>query len=318
MWYNRQRMTKIAAVFRNNKNSKGLSGGKLWGTLFMEEHTNGYNAIATPWSRQSEYEQVLYTLKEASKVAGKGIASQIDLIRGAIGYGAHSVVYIGELKGSKRLITVKYDQRDFSKNFRDIMLKIEILQRIDHPYIPKLLDFIPDGEKSIILMEYTPGESLQHRLNHVGVTQGEALEWTCQILDALDYLHKGIPVPQKDWSSSKEDVEKVIHIIHGNISTDNILLTPVREGDGTIKFQIRLIDFRLTGNKIIPRQSAGNETFGNAWVERSDGTTERGGLTKDLHKNKAITMELSHKKESAMETGNHIIPVSKVNVMNDR
>ena len=29
-------------------------------------------------------------------------------------------------------------------------------------------------------------------------------------------------------------------------------------------------------------------------------------------------MELSHKKESAMETGNHIIPVSKANVMNGR
>ena len=29
-------------------------------------------------------------------------------------------------------------------------------------------------------------------------------------------------------------------------------------------------------------------------------------------------MKLSYKKESAMETGNHIIPVSKANVMNDR
>ncbi|MBR4544510.1 MAG: protein kinase [Oscillibacter sp.] len=256
------------------------------------KHPSEQNAMVTPWGRQYEYELTLQNLKDAAKVNGRSetaISSQIDLIRGVIGRGEHSVVYVGELKGSKRLVAVKYDHRDFSEHYHDISSKFENFKRADHDYIPKPIDFLPYKEETFILMEYTPGESLQHRINHVGVTQGEALDWTCQILKVLDYLHKGIQIRKEGGEVSKEDapVEKVIHIIHGNIRTDNILLTPVREKDGTIKSEIRLIDFRLTDTKAKDSNPTGYGMFNNAWIEKADGTTQRGSLTEREFEEKA-------------------------------
>ena len=166
----------------------------------------------------------------------KTIASQIQLIRGIIGRGEHSIVYSAEMRGSKRLIVVKQDTRDFSKDYPALADKIDNLFKIEHPYIAKFYDYIPDKENhcTFFIMEYIPGESVQRRLNRQGIDkQGQVLDWTCQILEALAYLHKQ-------------------GIIHGNIRTDNVIITPIWV-DGEKTWQVRLIDFKM----------------GSVWVEES-------------------------------------------------
>ena len=167
----------------------------------------------------------------SNKVESPGL--KINLIRGVIGRGMHSIVYIGELNGSRLLVSIAHDMRDARKSYPALDKRIRNLTRLNHPYIPKLIEYIPDmqNDASFFIMEYIRGESLQKVITHgmVPSTQGQILDWTCQILDVLAYLHE-------------------IGMVHSNLSANNIILTPVM-WKGAVKREIRLIDFNLGINE---------------------------------------------------------------------
>ena len=141
---------------------------------------------------------------------------EVKRVNGKLGNGQNSVVFWGIQFVTEKAITIKVDLRplDRAKNYDDIKEKINALKAMHYQDIADLIAFIPDPQYrwSYILMEYIYGTDLNRILRDEGPIQPDiALNWGCQILRALDYLHTK-------------------NHIHGNIRASNI----VRRADGTV------------------------------------------------------------------------------------
>ena len=173
---------------------------------------------------------------------------KVAAIQSKIGEGRHSVVYLAQLEGTDKLYSLKIDERDIMKQYPAVQTKINVLKRLKHPNINHLLAFVPDWTKhrSYIIMEFVPGTGLQELLVDKIATsgkpfeQGQVLNWACQILDAVVYLHKNGQV-------------------HGDIDLVNILLSD--EGN------ICLIDFNMKA-VASPGKKEGDDEIGGKSAER--------------------------------------------------
>ena len=130
-----------------------------------------------------------------------------------LGEGRHSKTFHAEMDG--RRVTIKVDERELFQDEDEIREKIQALKSLRHNRIGQVLDFIRDTEnnRSYVIMEFVNGTGLDLALEEkVGgcFQQSMALNWGCQILDALSYLHS--------------------NFIHGDVKLSNI----VRRRDDSI------------------------------------------------------------------------------------
>jgi hypothetical protein len=67
----------------------------------------------------------------------------------------------------------------------------QILQGLDHPNLPQVIDFFEEQGRAYLVMEFIWGESLEKRLEQARspLMEREVLQWAVQICDVLDYLH---------------------------------------------------------------------------------------------------------------------------------
>jgi len=65
-----------------------------------------------------------------------------------------------------------------------------------HPALPKVSDHFAEGGGQFLVMEYITGDDLGQMLdrNHAGFTPGQVLEWTDQILEALEYCQRSLRI----------------------------------------------------------------------------------------------------------------------------
>lgn len=98
----------------------------------------------------------------------------------------------------------------------------DLFRSFSHRNIPRIRDRLEEGERAYLVMEYTPGETLDKVLvQHNGpIEEKEVLAWAVEICDALDYLHTRNPP-----------------VIHRDVQPGNIMIA----NDGTV----RLIDFTI-------------------------------------------------------------------------
>ncbi len=109
----------------------------------------------------------------------------------------------------------------------------ELLARIDHPDIVKVLDYFVEGGRNYLLMDYIPGQDLRQFVKQNGAQrESTVVDWGIQIVGLMKYLHELDPP-----------------IIHRDLTPDNLVL---RE-DG----KIVLIDFGAANEFI----SKGTGTF---------------------------------------------------------
>ena len=140
-----------------------------------------------------------------------------------VGQGGMSVVYLAMNEKANKQWAVKEVRKDGVLDFeavkQGLVAETDILKRLDHPYLPSIIDVIDTDESFIIIMDYIQGNSLNKALEEYGAQpQDEVIKWAKQLCDVLGYLHTRTPP-----------------IIYRDMKPANVMLKP----DGNIC----LIDF---------------------------------------------------------------------------
>ncbi len=170
-----------------------------------------------------------------------------------IGHGGMSVVYMAINEKANKTWAVKEVRKDGRMDFnivrQGLMVEIDTLKRLKHPYLPSIVDVIEDDETFIIVMDYVEGRSLDKILEEHGVQQESGVvEWAKQLCDVLGYLHSRTPA-----------------IIYRDMKPANVMLKP----DGTVT----LIDFGTAKNyEINYGETTGIGTIGYAAPEQYIGS----------------------------------------------
>ena len=150
----------------------------------------------------------------------RAIASTYEIIR-ELGSGGMGVVYLGYHNRLKKQIVLKADKRSLSASSTRLTQEVNILKGLHYTYLPQVYDYVQEDGVVYTVMDYIEGESLDKPLKRgEKFKQPEVIEWACELLEALRYLHN-------------QDTP----ILHADIKPANIMLTDQNE--------IRLIDFNI-------------------------------------------------------------------------
>jgi serine/threonine protein kinase len=159
-----------------------------------------------------------------------GLIADTYKVIGEIGAGGGGVVYLGEHLRLGKKVVLKADKRTLAEKVgktaaekpEAFRREVDALKNLSHTYIPQVYDFIEEDGVVYTVMDYIDGESLDKPLKRgQRFTQAQVIEWACQLLEALAYLHSRPPHG----------------ILHADIKPANIMLTS--QGD------VRLIDFNI-------------------------------------------------------------------------
>ena len=140
-----------------------------------------------------------------------------------IGQGGMSIVYVAMDNRLNKQWAVKELKNDGSQSvemqLKGIEREANILKKVDHPVLPRIVDIIDKDGTVYVVMDYIQGLALDRILKEEGAQpQEHVVEWAKQLASALDYLHSLNPP-----------------IIYRDMKPSNIMLQP----DGRVK----LIDF---------------------------------------------------------------------------
>lgn len=143
-------------------------------------------------------------------------------IQKQIGSGGGGIVYLGWHQRLQKAVVLKADKRKLSTKPELLRNEVNILKDLRHTYIPQVHDYVEEDGVVYTVMDFIEGESLDKLLERKELpTQPQVIQWACQILDALSYLHSCLPHG----------------ILHGDIKPANIMLQS--NGD------ICLIDYNI-------------------------------------------------------------------------
>jgi len=109
------------------------------------------------------------------------------------------------MTGEKVAIKVIDKLQQKQRTFEEMLREVEIMKRLDHPNIIKVLQTIDTENNFYIIMEYASNGDLFRRLDAGRMDEKEALERFKQILSAVNYCH----------------VQK--NIMHRDLKPDNVL-----------------------------------------------------------------------------------------------
>ena len=142
-------------------------------------------------------------------------------LKSLIGTGGMSTVYLAEHKRLHTRWAVKEVRKQQAARF-DFLAESNILKRLQHPMLPRIVDIFEDPDRILIVEDFVEGVTLEELLKRQGrVDEPQALQWFKDLCGVLGYLHSRQPNP----------------IIYRDMKPANIMLQP----DGTLK----LIDFGI-------------------------------------------------------------------------
>lgn len=151
----------------------------------------------------------------------KIVASTYEIVQ-EIGSGGGGIVYLAHHMRLGKWVVLKADRRTLTTRPEVLRREVDALKNLSHTYIPQVYDFVQEDGVVYTVMDYIEGESLDKPLSRgERFPQARVIEWGCQLLEAVCYLHSRPPNG----------------ILHADIKPANIMLTP--QGD------IRLIDFNI-------------------------------------------------------------------------
>ncbi|XP_024021754.1 calmodulin-binding receptor-like cytoplasmic kinase 3 isoform X1 [Morus notabilis] len=129
-----------------------------------------------------------------------------------IGEGGFGTVYKAQLEDG-HIVAIKRGKKEHFENLRnEFSSEVELLAKIDHRNLVKLLGFIDQGNERLVITEYVPNGTLRE---HLDGQRGKILDFNQRLEIAIDvahgltYLHLYAEKP----------------IIHRDVKSSNILLT---------------------------------------------------------------------------------------------
>lgn len=143
-----------------------------------------------------------------------------------VGEGGMSQVYLAMDSSLNKQWAIKEIHKSSEPVKRDLMMKsltieANMIKRLDHPAIPRIVDLIEEGNSLFVVMDYVEGQTLSQLLQSEGIqSEEDVVAWGVQLCDVLDYLHRHKP-----------------SIVFRDMKPSNVMLNP--EGN------IKLIDFGI-------------------------------------------------------------------------
>ncbi len=150
-----------------------------------------------------------------------------------IGLGGMGAVFVATDERFGSVVAIKetlFSDEKFRKAFER---EAKLLNNLKHPALPRVSDHFAEGNGQFLVMEYIEGDDLSEIMDRErkAFSVKEVVNWTLQLLDALEYLHAQNPP-----------------VIHRDIKPQNLKLTP--------RGQIVLLDFGLAKGNPTNSESA--------------------------------------------------------------
>ena len=182
---------------------------KEYEEIYPELHRIEKTLLSPESIRMIQSPHDLASLEEAYDIIGK------------VGEGGMGVVYeayhkVYEKRFALKVLKDKFTQRNI--DLKRFVREARLLINLDHPRIVKIYGIHKEENTHFIVMDFIEGDSLKSYLDRKQKLPNEmAIKWLCQILEALDYIHK-------------------CNIIHRDLKPSNIMIS---------NNQIKLIDFGI-------------------------------------------------------------------------
>ena len=142
-----------------------------------------------------------------------------------IGAGGMAEIYLAVDKETKEQVAIKIlhpEQRNNIIHKKRFLSEIKLTQKVDSPYIVRILDYVWEDHIQYIVMEYIEGEILKDYISKRGrLTVDEAVEFAKELALGLEEIHNN-------------------GIVHRDVKASNIMVS--EHG------QIKIIDFGIAVN----------------------------------------------------------------------
>ena len=164
-----------------------------------------------------------------------------------LGDGAYGTVYLAENLMTKAKVAMKKIKKVKENEIDDMEIKneINILKKLDHPNIVKILEFYSTEKAYYIITSYCPCGELYNQIKYQ-YNENQLAVLFYQVFSGLYYLH------------SK-------NIVHRDLKLENILITEIEKEKNTGKslFWIKIIDFGTA--KIFEKNKSEKAVVGSSY-----------------------------------------------------
>ena len=118
-------------------------------------------------------------------------------ILSSLGSGGFGTVYLAEDTWIDKKVALKVPHKQ-NLDFSEMLKEPRLLASMSHPNIVTVLTAEKQDDVFFIVMEYVPGETLEHLIIREGVLDlARALDFSCQICNAVDHAH-GVGILHRD------------------------------------------------------------------------------------------------------------------------
>ena len=156
-----------------------------------------------------------------------GLPTQKYKIISKLGDGSYGIVYLAVNIITKQNVAMKKINKVKENAIDDMEIKneIEILKKLDHPNIVKIIEFFSTPKAYYIITDFCACGELYNQIKHQ-YTEGQLAVLFYQVLSGLYYLHTK-------------------NIVHRDLKLENILISEIEKDNNTNEkyFWVKIIDF---------------------------------------------------------------------------